>query len=200
VGPDGYDEAAMEDLTGMSLKVRRDECAWTAVMKDGSRFEPFGESPRYSAPERKKTCRPRVHVDDPSAETLARYSDDGTAAFARKKLEDGSIAMFTGIPVNSPELWADILRKAGCHAFTKPGFYVRRNSRYLLVYSGKGAHAGWANDVLVGRVDQSGSAEVTLERKVSTATDVFTGEVVARDADRFTLKSDVPRTWLLRME
>ena len=111
-----------------------------------------------------------------------------------------SSLLFSGIPVNDPSLWAEILGKVGCHAFTKPGFYVRRNSRYLLVYSGKGSTPGWANDVLVGRVDQSGRADVALEDKVKSATDVFTGEVVARDTDRFTLKSEVPRTWLIRME
>ncbi len=200
VGPEGYDEAGMKELTGLKLKVRRDECAWKATMVDGRPFEPFGESARYSPPGRKKTCRPRVHVDDPAAETLAKYVDDQSVAFARKTLADGSTAMFTGIPVNDPSLWAEILGKAGCHAFTKPGFYVRRNSRYLLVYSGKGSTPGWANDVLVGKVDQSGCADVALEYKVKSATDIFTGEVVARDTDRFTLKSEVPRTWLIRME
>ena len=200
VGENGYDEAGMKELTGLTLKVRRDECAWKALMADGRKFEPFGESARYSPPKGKKTCRPRVYADDPDAEPLAKYVDDQSVAFARKTLADGSTVLFSGIPVNDPSLWAEILGKAGCHAFTKPGFYVRRNSRYLLVYSGKGATPGWANDVLVGRVDQSGRADVALEDKVKSATDVFTGEVVARDTDRFTLKSEVPRTWLIKME
>ena len=200
VGQDGYDEAGMKELTGLTLKVRRDECAWRAKLADGRELAPYGETPRYAPPRRRKVCRPRVHADDPDAEVLARYTDDGTAAFVRKKLPDGSTSVFTGIPLNSPDLWADVFAKAGCHAFTKHGFYVRRNSRYLLVYSGKGAVPGWANDVLIGRLDQSGTVDVSLEGKVGSATDVFTGEVVARDTDRFTLSSDVPRTWLLRME
>jgi hypothetical protein len=200
VGQDGYDEAGMKELTGLTLKVRRNECAWRAKLADGRQLAPFGETPRYAPPRRRKVCRPRVHADDPDAEVLARYTDDGTAAFVRKKLPDGSTSVFTGIPLNSPDLWADVFAKAGCHAFTKHGFYVRRNSRYLLVYSGKGAVPGWANDVLIGRLDQSGTVDVSLEGKVGSATDVFTGEVVARDTDRFTLSSDVPRTWLLRME
>ena len=200
VGPDGYDETGMKELTGLALKARRDACAWTAKMTDGRPLEPFGESGRYSPPGKKKTCRPRVHAEDAGAEVLACYTDDSTAAFVRKTLPDGSTAMFTGIPINDPSLWAEILGKAGCHAFTKPGFYVQRNSRYLLVYSGKGSTPGWANDVMVGRVDQSGRTDVTLEGKVKSATDIFTGEVVARDTDHFTLMSEVPRTWLLRME
>lgn len=200
VGPDGYDEEGMKELTGLVLRARRDECAWRAAMADGRAIEPFGESARYAPPGRKKVCRPRVHVDDPDAEPIARYVDDQSVAFARKRLADGSVAMFTGVPVNDPALWAEVLGGAGCHAFTKPGFYVRRNSRYLLVYSGRGSTPGWANDVLVGRVDQSGVAEVALEGMATSATDVFTGEVVARGADRFTLRSEVPRTWLLRVE
>ena len=200
VGAGGYDEKGMAELTGIALKVRRDVCAWKAKMADGRKLEPFGEAPRYTPPQNRKTLSPRVQADDSRAEVLANYVDDGAAAFVRKTLADGSTAMFTGIPINDPSLWAEILGKVGCHAFTKPGFYVRRNSRYLLVYSGKGATPGWANDVLVGRVDQSGRVVVTLETKVKTATDIFTGEIVARDTDRFTLVSDVPRTWLLRME
>jgi hypothetical protein len=87
--------------------------------------------------------------------------------------------------------------EAGCHAFTKPGFLVRRNSRLLELFSGKNCTIPPESAVQKGQIDQSGVCEVKLERRYSLIRDILTGEEVARDADRLTLKSDVPKLWLL---
>ena len=38
------------------------------------------------------------------------------------------------------------------------------------------------------------------KKKAKTVTDCFTGEVIARDAESFTLKSNQPHTWLMEIE
>ena len=118
----------------------------------------------------------------------------------RKQLEDGSIAVFAGLPVNNPHIWAELLRTAGCHAFTEPGFYVRSNSRLLQVFSGKNANIPPESRIMKGYLSQSGSVTVRLKKKAKTVTDCFTGEVIARDAESFTLKSNQPHTWLMEIE
>ena len=105
-----------------------------------------------------------------------------------------------GVPVNEAGRWAEIFAAAGCHAYTPPGFYVRRNSRLLMVYSGKGGNLGWENWALEGQVDQSGAVSVTLPERARCVTDVMTGEVLAKDVGSLVLKSEFPRTWLMRLE
>ena len=96
--------------------------------------------------------------------------------------------------------WARVLAAKGCHAYTRPGFFVRENSRLLLVFVPKGATVPGESKGVRDMLDQSGVCDVTLRRACRAATDVLTGEVVARDADRLTLRSDGPRLWLLEID
>ena len=69
-----------------------------------------------------------------------------------------------------------------------------------MVFSGKETLIPMESCVMHGQIDQSGVAEVKLEAPAKKATDLFTGEIVAKDADRFTLHSERPRVWLLELE
>ena len=49
-------------------------------------------------------------------------------------------------------------------------------------------------------MDVSGRVKVGLKKQYKKVTDVFTGEVVARNADVLFLESEFPRLWLLKTE
>ena len=115
-------------------------------------------------------------------------------------MPDGSTAVFSGIPINDSLLWAELLEKAGCHAFTATGFFVRRNSRLLMVYSGKGGQIAPESNASKTFISQSGKAVVTLEKEARRVTDLFTGKVIAENAKEFTLSSETPHTWLLEID
>ena len=143
---------------------------------------------------------PRVFSADANAEILAQYKDDKTPAAVRKTLADGSTAVFSGIPINDALMWAELLAKAGCHAFTAPGFFVRKNSKLLMVYSGKGGKVAPESSVSIPYISQSGKTVVTLEKKAGRVTDLFTGKVIAKDTKQFVLSSETPHTWVLEVE
>ena len=197
----GYSDESMSDLTGIRLSASRTPSKFNARFVTGERFDLYSKPRRFDRVGGDAWQQgPRVSSTDPDARILAKYDEDGASVFVRKDLGNGAVSYFTGIPPSDPEVWAKLLAKTGSHAYTKPGFLVRRNSEWLMVYSGKGSHVGWANDMLEGRVDQSGRADVDLGKTCSRVTDVLTGETVATETDRLTLTSETPRTWLLRIE
>ena len=69
-----------------------------------------------------------------------------------------------------------------------------------MVFSGKGSLIPMESCVMHGQVDQSGSVNVYLERRASSVKDLFTGKIVAKDADSFTLSSELPRVWLMEVK
>ena len=198
----GYSEASMKAYTGMDLAVKRDEDPLTGTYTNGRDFS-FRHVYQYRTDPVKtfalKPDAPRVECRDADASVLAKWSD-GAASLARKKLSDGSVAYFAGVPLKRSDEWAALFRAAGCHAYTKPGFYVRRNSRLLMVFSGKGSLIPMESCVMHGQMDQSGSVNVYLERRASSVKDLFTGKIVAKDADSFTLSSELPRVWLMEVK
>ena len=189
-GDNGFSSEAMTELTGISLKFRREPLPVDAKNDVGGIYR-FWQAPAGYRE------GPRVYADDPAAKVSQRWIDDGTAAFVTKDLPCGAKAVFAGVPTRSAKAWAKLFEEAGCHAFTKPGFLVRRNSGLLEVFSGKDCTIPPESAVQKGQIDQSGVCEVRLERKYGLVRDVLTGEVVARDTDRFTLKSETPALWLL---
>jgi len=189
----GFSAESMERLTGIRLDFTASPKNFTIRLEDGKRIKPFAVASGYAE-------SPRVFCKDPDVEKLGVYADDETPALVRKQLKDGSVAVFAGLPVNNPFIWAELLRTAGCHAFTEPGFYVRSNSRLLQVFSGKNANIPPESRIMKGYLSQSGSVTVRLKKKAKTVTDCFTGEVIARDAESFTLKSNQPHTWLMEIE
>ena len=189
----GYSVQSMREITGIDLDFVREARPFQAKGVDGNAgYEP------YATPGNWKDS-PRVFAQDAHAETCAVWTDDNTAAFVRKRLADGTQAAFLGFPYNRSTQWAALLKSAGCHAFTPPGFMVRRDSRYVMVFTGKDALIPPESTVVKGQLSQDVNIPVLLERPCKTIVDEMTGEVVARDTDRFSLSSEVPRTWVLRM-
>ena len=193
VGSAGYSDESMKELTGLSLKYKMEKSRFLARQTNGRSLMLHLNGKRWMG-------SPRVFSADAGAEILARYEDDGTPALVRRKLADGSTAVFSGIPINDSLLWAELLAGAGCHAYTRPGFFVRRNSKLLMVYSGKGGKVAPESSVSKPYISLSGQAVVKLEKTARQVTDLFTGKVIARDTAQFTLKSEQPHTWLLKIE
>ena len=142
----------------------------------------------------------RVFVDDGDAKVLARWKDNGKAAFAVKRLADGTDSVFLGMPYNNASQWAELLASAGCHAFTGPGFMVRRNSRRLMVFSARGGNVSYEISVLTNQMSQAAQVPVKLERPYARVRDSMTGETVAENVQSFTLTSETTRLWMLETE
>lgn len=192
--PTGWSEASMRELTGMRLRASRQPRAFRAKGMEGhDGYEPFAVRPDW-------TETPRVFVDDPDAEIKAKWIDDGTTAFAEKRLADGTRSVFLGMPFNVSSQWADLLKSAGGHAFSSPGFMVRRNSRYLMVFSGKDGTIPPESRLMERQMSQAGRVTVQLEQPYASVRDVLTGEIVAQDKAAFTLSSETPRVWMLETE
>ena len=183
----------MQELTGLTLKHSTEKRHFIARQTNGRPLKLLLKSNEW-------TGSPRVFADEQDAEVLAKYQDDDKPAVVRKKLSDGSTAVFSGIPINDSILWAELLEKAGCHAFTETGFFVRRNSKLLMVYSGKGGRIAPESNASKEFVSQSGKAHVKLEKTARRVTDIFTGEVVAENTKEFMLSSETPHTWLLEIQ
>ena len=78
------------------------------------------------------------------------------------------------------------------------GFAVRRNSRFLMVFSPLNASIRTSDKELLGKMfTTTGRTEVKLERRYKTIRDVMTGEVLGKNTDSIELSSTGPRIWLL---
>jgi hypothetical protein len=187
---DGFSARSMSELTGIDLDFRREVLPLDAKNDAGGIYR-FWQVPAVF------NEGPRVFSRDPAAKVFARWIDDGTAAHVVKTLDGGARSIFVGVPTRSAKAWAKMFAEAGCHAFTEPGFMVKRNSRLLELFSGKNCTIPPESAVQRGQISQSGKCEVKLERRYSLVRDILTGEVVARDTDSFTLESEQPKLWLL---
>ena len=126
------------------------------------------------------------------------HSPDSLAKSGRKYKKVINIG-FEGplLPHDSKE-WAAKLASAGCHKFTDPGFYARRNSRFLLVFSPLGSTIRTIDKPLLENVlTKTGRTEVKLERRYKIVRDVMTGDVLGTDTDSLVLTSTSPCIWLL---
>lgn len=188
----GFSDLSMKKLTGLNLKYTTNKSLFSAKQSNGKPLKMFINGDKWKA-------SPRVFAIDNDGEVLARYVDDKTIAAVRKKLPDSSTAVFSGIPINDSYMWANLLAKAGCHAYTKPGFFVRKNNKLLMVYSGKGGKVAPESLVSKPYINQTGKVVVSLDKEAKSVIDIFTGKVVARNAKQFTLESDRPNTWVLEV-
>ena len=194
--PEGYSAAAMTDLTGIELDYSCNMRTFETVdASGGSLFagELHGTYKKWSD-------APRVYSKDFRAETFSTWKDDGTAAFVRKRLPGGGVSVFAGLPIHDVRIWSKIFSGAGAHAFTTPGFYVRKSAGLLSVFSWRGGRMPPESRVQEKFMDVSGRVKVSLKKQYKKVTDVFTGEVVARNADVLFLESEFPRLWLLKTE
>ena len=189
----GFSDAAMERLTGMKLAAVREARGFDVTFADGERCR----SPRMAA---NFTLTPRVHCADPEAERLASFADDGAVAFARKRLADGSVAVFAGFPLWRTARWAGLFAAAGCHAYVPQGYHVRATDRYLQVIGCRNGKLPPQGIALKGQIGTSPEIPVKLPFRAASVTDAFTDETLATGADAFTLRAENPHTWFLRLE
>ena len=188
----GFSDASMRKLTGLDLVSVREERPFRAVYADGT----AAKLPRLPSDFK---LTPRVRCEDATAERLGTYADDRTVAFARKTLANGATSVFVGFPMTRVSAWAEIFAKAGCHAYAPQGYHVRATDRYLQVVSCRNGRLPPQGVSLDGQLGTSADIPVRLPRKVAKLTDAFTGEVVATDADAFTLHAENPHTWFLEI-
>ncbi len=189
----GFSDAAMENLTGMKLASIREERAFDVVFADSRKYR----SPRINE---KYRITPRVHCVDAAAEKLASFADDGTVAFARKRLANGSSAVFVGFPLGRVDRWADLFAAASCHAYVPQGYHVRATDRYLQVIGCRNGKLPPQGIALKGQIGTSPDIPVKLPFAAAKVTDAFTGTTVSAGSDAFTLHAENPHTWFLRME
>ena len=162
-----WSESAMQELTGMKLKVK------DAVMPMALDINGLGGIGNARIAE-----SPRIYVDDPAASAMGHYSDK-TVGMAKK----GKV-IFSGVPINKPEVWAALLKESGAHSYTAPGIFVHAVNPYILVH-----------------VAEAGSYPVTLPGKAAKIVSVYdNNEVIARNTDKVVLQSKGCKTWFLKVE
>jgi hypothetical protein len=183
----------MKNVTNIDLNYSLEKKLFKAKQNDGKILKMFINGDSWKA-------SPRVYSIDKEAKVIARYVDDNTPAVVRKTFSNQSTTIFSGIPINDSNLWAKLLLEAGCHQFTKVGFFVRRNNKLLLLYSGKGGKVAPESNVSKPFISQEGTVVVTLEKAAKRVTDIFTGKVIAQNTKQFTLTSNKVHTWVLEIE
>ena len=143
---------------------------------------------------------PRVHSADPKAQELMCYASDGKASLVRKKLADGSIAVFSGIPVNSPAIWAELLGAAGCHKYTAPGYFVRSKGNLLMVSSTCNGNISPGDSIVKDVIKVPAAFQVAVPGRYSAAVDLFTNETFKVTPEgTLELKSVRPRVWFFEL-
>ena len=173
----GYDEEAMSELCGITLRARREKLPMAATLADGAKLTPmWGKTPWCESP--------RCYADDPQAETLAVYDHTPEAAAVVKRLDDGSTAVFCGIPGITPHFWQLLWRKLGIPTVSEPGkLVVAGNGRHLMVHTGK-----------------AGTFELRLPSGKTSAVELFTRRRFRSKNGVLTLKSPTAMTWFLEVE
>ena len=127
---------------------------------------------------------PRCYADDPRAETLAVYDHHPEAAAVIKRLDDGSTAVFCGMPGITEHFWRVLWSKLGIPTLSEPGKLVTAgNSRHLMVHTGK-----------------AGTFELRLPPGKTTAVELFTRRRFRSENGVLTLKSPTATTWFLEVE
>ena len=167
-----WSEAAMAELTGMTLRVRDEKLP---MALESARLGKIGRSDVAESP--------RVSVDDPTAESMGKY-EDGTVGLAVKSLPGQARSIVSAVPVTGSAVWAELLGTAGARAYTAPGIFIKVVDPFILVH-----------------VAQAGSYPVSLPGRAARVTDVYDGgKVVASDTDKFVLTCNGCKTWLLKVE
>ena len=171
ISANGFSDESMTSLTGMELAAQYEALPLAAQELSG----------------RQLPCKlvesPRVRCTDPGAEKLAVYSGTQEVAAARKKLADGSTAVFAGLPVLRSDTWADLLSQAGCHRLVRPGVFARRNG-----------------DLFLLAVREKGVFAVKLPYKAKKITELYTRKTAGTETDTVTVRADDWSTWLWRAE
>ena len=167
----GFSDEAMSSLTGLTLQAEYKPLPLAAKETSG----------------RNLPCKlvesPRVRCTDPAAEKKAVYVSTQETAVARKKLADGSVAVFSGLPILRSDTWADLLAQAGCHRYAKQGNFIRAKG-----------------DLLMLAVRTRGDHAVKLPFKAKRIVDLHSGETAGAETDTIRVTSCDWTTWLWKIE
>jgi len=176
VTKDKFSDQAMSKLTGLKLKHE------IGPFKMVVNHEKYG---KLSLDIGKNVLQEnlRVYSEEPQVEVISHYADNNKIASVRKKLSAGGSVSFAAIPITRGKQIADYFQAAGVHRLTGLGRLVRYQNPYLLYSVGNGGH--W---------------KITLPHRAVSATDCFTGEVVARNTVVFSLETKHAKTWLLKID
>ena len=173
----GYDERAMGDLCGIGLRARLENLPMAATLCDGGKLAPAWKGRPWRE-------NPRCYSADPRAEVLAVYDFSPEPAVALKRLDDGSTAVFCGMPGISAHFWRMLWRKLGVSMLSGPGPLVTAGDpRHLLVHTGK-----------------VGTFELRPPPGTISAVELFTRERFPVVNGVLTLKSPGAATWFLELE
>ena len=169
---EGFSDRSMSELTGMALTAvhgkRVMNMNWNSGSITRADVGDFADAPT-------------VKVTDRKAKGLAVWMDDFTTAAAVKTLDDGSTALFSGLPITDYRHWRRIFRKVGCRVFSEGGFMCRMNSALLMVHVGT-----------------PGRFEVKIPGKKGAVTDLLSGkEFPVSDGKLLLETSKASDTWLI---
>ncbi len=127
---------------------------------------------------------PVLHVDDPEAEVLGEYIENGRVGFAMKRFED-----WTSVYIGSPGIQASVLRAlarlAGAHLFVDDGdVIVYANESFV------GIHTEREADYRICLKDQANVCEAFDERDVASRVTCFTEHIPAQTTRLYCLHPD----------
>lgn len=78
---------------------------------------------------------PAFYVDDPKAQTLGAYADDGKPMLASVTRPDGVRSVYCANEFLHRDLLAKLAAEAGCHLFTRPGDTLYANESYVTLHA-----------------------------------------------------------------
>jgi Beta-galactosidase len=167
INPDGnIDTARSQSLTGIKIK-----CApngFTEKIKSNPGYYQIFYGPEKKAPF-------RTWIDDPTAKTTARHTDDKSVAGATKVFPTHIVKLYCFPALNS--VWLRyIFKNAGVHIYLKNKFaYLYAAGPFMGVYAPKGG----------------GIHEIKLPSYAPVVYDVFSNKVIARNVKQF--KINLPK-------
>ncbi|MCD6175373.1 MAG: hypothetical protein J7K65_06365 [Planctomycetes bacterium] len=130
---DSFDESAMEQLTGITLRVDNNEANLQTKITNGTHpltqghlNEIFGTSEQYG---------PKVYVDDPQATSLGQYRFDTSRISMAIKQVGTWESVFIGTPSVPSDVFEMLTDYAGCKKFTDEQDIVTRNGSMLMIHT-----------------------------------------------------------------
>jgi hypothetical protein len=120
---------------------------------------------------------PLFTVEDPGAEVLGVYRDTGLPALAAKQTGPGR-SLFCGSHILPPDLLRNLARSAGVHLYLDSGDVLDANDRFVMLHT-----------------TTAGAKTLRLPRRADVV-EVYTGRVLFRDVDSFSLSEAAQTTRL----